>query len=237
MCSKLQKNIFIAIIAIFIALPSYCADWNALDRVNYVGTMITKRNSLPSSIKFELVNNCPNNRYAISSNTIQISKSDVECTFDDNELAYIISHELGEIIVKNLNPKDKFCDEPDIYFMGIDLMISAGYNPLAGISILEKFDKTDKAEHLYDYILYNYPSKIIAGYNSAEYNLFNSNIDYKIKERKSNKKKLAKYNKKQAKISKARFKRLAKYDPNISKLSSWKITKDLLKSITEPEEK
>lgn len=224
-------------LAIFGILPSYGANWNALDRVNPVGTVIVKRNSLPLTIKFETVNDAVNNRYAISSNTVQINKSDIECTSDDNELAYIISREIGEIIVKNLNPKNKFCDEQDIYSMGIDLMVSAGYNPLAGISVLEKFNKTDKAEHLYDYISYSYPSKILAGYNSAGYNLFYSNVNYKIAERKSNKKKLAKYNKKQAKISKARFKRLAQYDPNISKLSSWEITKELLKSITEPEEK
>ena len=237
MFNKWYNKIFIAIIAILIAIPSYCADWNALDRVNYVGSMIIKRNSLPSSIKFELVNNCPNNRYAIASNTIQINKSDIECTSDDNELAYIISHELGEIITKNINSKDKFFDEQDINSMGIDLMINGGYNPLAGISIMEKFNKKDTAEHLYEYISYNYPSKIIAGYNSNEYNLFHSDIDHKIKERKSNKKKLAKYNKKQAKISKARSKRLAQYDPNISKLSAWDVTKELLISITEPEER
>ena len=237
MFNELCRKILIAAFAITGVLPSYGANWNAIERVHPVGTVIVKRNSLPLAIKFETVNNSVNNRYAISSNTVQINKSDIECASDDNELAYIISHEIGEIIVKNINPKNKFCDEQDIYSMGIDLMVSAGYNPLAGISVLEKFNKTDQAERLYDYILYSYPSKIFAGYNNTEYNLFYSNVNHKIAERKSNKKKLTKYNKKQAKISKARFKRLAQYDPNVSKLSSWEITKDLLKSITEPEEK
>jgi len=232
------KHLIVTIIAtIFLTAPSFAASWNALDRIPYVGTMIAKKNSLPSAIKFEAVDNPGNNKYAITTNKIQINKSDIEFTSNDNELAYILSYELGKVIVKNINPNNKFCNDEDIDAMGIDLMINGGYNPLAGISVLEKEHKNNEAEYLYNYISYNYPSKILAGYNSDEYSAFLSHLEPLLRQIKANKRKLAKFNRQQAKINKARIKRLLKYDQNTSKLSSWGVTKDLIQSITEPEEK
>ena len=132
--------------------------------------------------------------------------------------------------------------------MGIDLMINAGYNPLAGIVVLTKMPgstweittgkpaNSERATYLFDYLTYNFPSKISAGYNCQEYRNFLAYVEPQVNARNANKRKLAKFNKTQAKIKAKRTKELAKYKTT-NGLSSWNVTYDLLKSLTEAEKK
>lgn len=195
-----------------------------------------KKNSLPSDVRFEVVNTAPSNRYAISANIIEINSEDLDLAVNDNEVAYVISKELGEVIVKNISPKAKPADTKYIDAMGMDLMINSGYNPLAGIAMQNKLNHKDTAEYLYDFLTYNYPSKVLAGYNEDCYEEFLKSIQPQINEIKSNKKKLKKFFKTQAKLSSKRFKYLSQFNEKTSKLVNWNMTTDLLKSITEPEE-
>ncbi|MBP3923670.1 hypothetical protein J6E39_00330 [bacterium] len=106
---------------------------------------------------------------------------------------------------------------------GCDLMIAAGYNPLAMIVVLGKMDGSvmeaisgtpaniKRTMNIYDYLSYNYPSKVTAGYGCKEYKNFVAYIEPTIKERNSNSKKLAKFKKEQAKLKLQRSKDLAKY--------------------------
>ncbi|MBR6098399.1 hypothetical protein IKP85_01485 [bacterium] len=246
----MRRFLSVILTAAFCAMPAYASNWVASERVSHVGTIIAKKNSLPGTIHFETVSGTPNNKYAIAANTVQINISDLEYTSNDNEVAYLISHELGEIIVKNIIPNSKFTDSKDIDAMGMDLMINSGYNPLAGIAVLTKKPKNpienatntpahnEEAEYLYNYLYFNYPSKILAGYNNSdEYKTFLAHIEPEINEIKFNKKKNRKFNRTQEKFNTNRNKKLDKYDQTTSKLRFWGVTPELLKSITEPEEK
>lgn len=274
-----MKKIFLSlfVVAVFV-LPSSAATWIAADRVAPVGAKIIKANSLPSTIQFKVVNGAADNSTATSTNTVQISATDLTYTGNDNEVAYVVAQELGGIINDNVgkkkvrkyikssiasnlssdnvlatamnsdfvNTKENTKDAKEADVMGIDLMINAGYNPLAGIVVLTKMPgstweittgkpaNSERATYLYDYLTYNFPSKVKVGYNCQEYRNFLSYIEPTVNARNSNKRKLAKFNKNQAKIKAKRAKQLAKYK-NTSGLSSWNVTYELLQSLTESE--
>lgn len=272
---KILLSIFTAAVLI---LPSNAASWVAADRVAVVGKQIVSKNSLPSTIQFKVVNGAADNSSATTSNIIQISSTDLTYTGNDNEVAYVVAHELGGIINDNVGKKrvrnyvksaitsnlstdnvisnamnstyttskesTSYAKEADV--MGIDLMINAGYNPLAGIVVLNKMPgsnieiltgkpaNSERAMNIYNYLTYNFPAKIKAGYACNEYRAFLAYADPIVAERNSNAKKLAKFNKEQAKIKAQRAKQLAKYK-STGGLSSWNVTYELLQSITESE--
>ena len=251
---------------------------SAADRVAPVGAKIVKANSLPSNITFKVVNGATDNSLATSTNTVQISSTDLTYAGNDNEVAYVVAYELGGIINDNVgkkrvrnylkssiasnlsseniistamnnnfvNTKESIKDAKEADVMGIDLMINAGYNPLAGIVVLTKMPgstweitmgkpaNSERATYLYDYLTYNFPSKVSAGYNCQEYRTFLAYMEPTITARNSDKKKLAKFNKAQAKIKAKRAKQLAKYK-STGGLSSWNVTYELLQSLTESE--
>ncbi len=276
----MKKVLLSVFFAVAIMLPSGAATWVAADRVAPVGAAIVKKNSLPSTIQFKVVNGEADNSLATSTNTIQISSTDLTYTGNDNEVAYVVAHELGGIINDNIGKKkvrsylksaiasnlssdnvlttamnsevvakrENISDAKAADVMGIDLMINAGYNPLAGIVVLTKMPgstweiatgkpaNSERAVYLYDYLTYNYPSKITVGYNCQEYRTFLAYIEPQVNERNANKKKLAKFNKAQAKIKAKRTRQLAKYKTT-NGLSSWNVTYELLQSLTESEKK
>ena len=166
----MKKVLLSVFFAVAIMLPSGAATWVAADRVAPVGAAIVKKNSLPSTIQFKVVNGEADNSLATSTNTIQISSTDLTYTGNDNEVAYVVAHELGGIINDNIGKKkvrsylksaiasnlssdnvlttamnsevvakrENISDAKAADVMGIDLMINAGYNPLAGIVVLTK---------------------------------------------------------------------------------------------------
>ena len=276
----MKKVLLSLFMAAVIALPSSAATWVAADRVAPVGSMIVKKNSLPSTIQFKVVNGAADNSTATATNTIQISSTDLTYAGNDNEVAYVVAYELGGIISDNIGKKkvrnyvksaissnlsadnvlatamnsetvknrENIRDAKAADVMGIDLMINAGYNPLAGIVVLTKMPgstweittgkpaNSERATYLFDYLTYNFPSKISAGYNCQEYRSFLAYVEPQVNARNANKRKLAKFNKTQAKIKAKRTKELAKYKTT-NGLSSWNVTYDLLKSLTEAEKK
>ncbi len=274
-----MKKIFLTLFAAAVViLPSNAATWVAADRVSTVGAQIVKSNSLSSAINFKVVNGAADNSNATINNTIQISSTDLTYTGNDNEVAYVVAHELGGIINDNVGKKkvrnylksaitntlsednvisnamnsdyvtnkESLSQAKEADIMGIDLMINAGYNPLAGIVVLTKMPgstwetlqgkpaNSERAMYIYDYLTYNFPAKIKAGYACNEYRNFLTYADPIVAERNSSKKKLEKFNKEQAKIKSNRTKQLAKYK-STGGLSSWNVTYELLQSITESE--
>ena len=263
--------------AVFV-MPANAATWVAANRVAPVGAQIVKANSLPSTIKFKVVNGAADNSSATTTNTIQVSSTDLSYTGNDNEVAYVVAHELGGIIADNVGKKKvrsffknlftrnlssdnvistamnseyvtnkentKYNKDADI--MGIDLMINGGYNPLAGIVVLTKMPgstmeilqgkpaNSERAMYIYDYLTYNFPSKVKAGYGCNEYRAFLAYANPIVEERNADKKKLDKFNKEQKKLKSERDKQLSKYKAT-GGLSSWNVSYELLKSITEPE--
>lgn len=149
----------------------------------------------------------------------------------------------NELTLKNMSEKDKM--NADI--TGVDLMIQAGYNPLAMIVVLGKQPGTSldilksqpnnfrRAMYIYDYLSYNYPSKVKAGYNCKEYKNFIAYIQPTITERNSNKAKLAKFQKEQAKLKKERAKQIAKYKAT-GGLNGWDASYTILKNLADSAE-
>lgn len=149
----------------------------------------------------------------------------------------------NELSMHNMSAKDQM--NADI--TGVDLMIQAGYNPLAMIVVLYKMpgstmdilksqpNNFKRAMYIYDYLSYNYPSKVKAGYSCQEYRSFLAYIEPTITERNSNKKQLAKFQKEQAKLKKERAKQIAKYRAT-GGLNGWDASYTILKTLSESSE-
>jgi len=111
-------------------------------------------------------------------------------------------------------------DEHEADITGVDLMVNAGYNPLAMISVLNKISKNHldilsthpsgdkRLVYLYDYINYNYPSYVEEIYPTESYKKFKVYMDEVIKQRKENPEKLEKVREEQKELQKERQKRL-----------------------------
>ena len=263
-----------------LVLPSFAAEYNPASKVPTVGKNILTKNNLPSKTTFKVVNGIADNTDTSSTNIIEISQQDLTYAGNDNEVAAVISNEIGHII-NGKAAKDKFRDiaknaitstlssdniistaanseylkgktnlkdnkEADI--TGVDLMIQAGYNPLAMVVVITKMPgstleilqgkpaNTERAMNVFDYLTYNYPSKIKAGYGCQEYRNFLAYAEPIVKERNSNKKKLEKFNKEQEKNKQLRAKSVAQYKTT-GGVSGWDASYTILKTLTESSEK
>ncbi|MCQ2738980.1 MAG: M48 family metalloprotease [bacterium] len=142
-----------------------------------------------------------------------------------------------------LASKLSLADNKEADITGVDLMIQAGYNPLAMIVTITKMPgstletlkgapaNSERAMYLYDYLLYNYPAKVKVGYNCQEYKRFLAYADPIVNDRNSNKKKLEKFNKQQEKYKADRAKKVSKYQA--TNTSGWDASFMILKSFTE----
>ena len=129
-------------------------------------------------------------------------------------------------------------EEKEADIMGIDLMVTGGYNPLAMVVWITKQPgstmdilksrpaNADRAMDVFNYISYNYPAKVKAGYGCNEYRLFLAYAEPIVNARNANKKKLAKFNAEQEKAKQERKKELLNYKTN-GGLSSWGLTYDM----------
>lgn len=148
-----------------------------------------------------------------------------------------------------INSKTQMKDNKDADITGVDLMIKANYNPLAMIVVLTKQPSTstlealsgkpsnsERAMNIFDYLSYNYPSKIKAGYACQEYRAFLVYAEPIAAERNSDKKKLEKFNKEQEKAKKERAKNLAQYKAT-GGISGWDATYAILNDFVNGGEK
>lgn len=144
--------------------------------------------------------------------------------------------------------KTSLSDNKEADITGADMMIQAGYNPLAMVVVITKMpgstmeilagkpSNSERAMNVYDYLTYNYPSKVKSGYGCNEYRAFLAYADPIVTDRNSNKKKLAKFNKSQEKAKKLRAKNIAKYKAT-GGLSGWDASYTILKTLSESSEK
>ena len=148
-----------------------------------------------------------------------------------------------------INSKTQMKDNKDADITGVDLMIKANYNPLAMIVVLTKQPSTstfealsgkpsnsERAMNIFDYLSYNYPSKIKARYACQEYRAFLVYAEPIAAERNSDKKKLEKFNKEQEKAKKERAKNLAQYKAT-GGISGWDATYAILNDFVNGGEK
>ena len=146
----------------------------------------------------------------------------------------------NSIATSFINSKTQMKDNKDADITGVDLMIKAEYNPLAMIVVLTKQPSTstfealsgkpsnsERAMNIFDYLSYNYPSKVKAGYACQEYRAFLVYAEPIATERNSDKKKLEKFNKDQEKAKKERAKNIAQYKAT-GGISGWDATYAIL---------
>ena len=206
----MKKILLTVLAALVLAVPSFAAGYNASTRTPEVGVNLLNKNGIPSAnVKFMVVSGNPDNSEYASTRTINVSTNDLTYAGNDNEVAAVIASELGHIISGH-GAKNKFLalftggsssDSDDLASSfvssyktlkedkeadnaAVDLMVSAGYNPLAIIVVLTKQTGTywetiqgkpanaERAMNVYDYVSYAYPEKIKAGYGCNEYRNF-----------------------------------------------------------------
>ena len=256
-----MKKIFIMTAIILLGTNVvFGEDWNstqALNRVNTIGNKIIQANGVKQNIEFKVSDEADINAYANLNKEVYVYRGLLEYVTDDQELAAVISHEIGHIVnghckkqgvlgtginilaygaSKKINltaaalgqqlaqSKMSRNDEFEADLTGADLMTKAGYNPLAMISVLNKIcgNYIDILEthpsgekrllNIYNYVEYNYPSKLTSGYNSESYQKALLVINPTVQKRKSSTSLTAKYEKQQEKL-------LAKKEKRAKKLS------------------
>lgn len=263
----MKKYLLTILSMALLIIPSTAATWNASDRVAPVSKVIVSKNSLPAKLQFKVVEGTANNSETATTNVVQVSKSDLTYAGNDNEVAAVISYELGQIINgKNgkenirkaakaliadkfsqsnilntaanseyLNSKTALNDQKEADMTAIDLMVNSGYNPLALIVVITKMpgsnmeillgkpSNSERALSAYDYLLYNYESKVKAGYACQEYRNFLAYAVPITEKRNKNSRAIKKFAKLQEKIKKERAKNLNQYKVS-GGLSGWDAT-------------
>ncbi len=95
-----MKKLILAMLLMLSGL-ALATDWNseaALKRVNTIGTKILKANNINHSIEFKVSQEDTINAYANVDKEIYVFKGLLEYVDTDDELAGVISHEMGHII-------------------------------------------------------------------------------------------------------------------------------------------
>ena len=162
-----------------------------------------------------------------------ISNANIE---DKYKTGLAIAHDLS---LKKMSRTDEY--EADV--TGVDLMINAGYNPLAMVSVLYKISgkfidivqthpSGDKRTmYIYDYITYTYPAKLKLGYTSDSYKQFMNYATPIVEKRNSSQAKINKFNKEQAKLKEKRIAKMEKYkDKNQN--NGWQNSYNILKALS-----
>ena len=113
-------------------------------------------------------------------------------------------------------------DEYEADITAVDLLVKAGYNPLALISVLNKIcgnyidvmsthpTGEKRLMNVYDYTSYNYPNLAKKGYATDSYKKAYALINLNVQERNASAKKVAKWKKQQEKLKKDKIKRAKK---------------------------
>ena len=261
---KVLLSIFAAIV---IAVPSFAATYSAADKVQTVGpNLLTKNGITATNVKFTVVSGAVDNSNYSTNRVINVSSAELAYAGNDNETAAVVANELGHIISghaskgKVVNLLQAVTDtnittnetastlasnyksakeEKEADIVAANLMVTAGYNPLAIIVVLTKQSGTywetlqgkpanaDRAMSIYNYIAYAYPEKLKAGYGCNEYRNFVAYAEPIVKERQANKKLESANTKAQQKAKKNSTSQLTKFKTR-GGLSVWDAAYGLL---------
>ena len=102
----MKKILLSLLFTLIITVPSYAAiTWSAVDRVPTVGKQILTKNNLPTNTTFVVTETAVTNSASNTNNEFYIQKSDLGYTGNDNEVAAVISQELGALINANASKK------------------------------------------------------------------------------------------------------------------------------------
>lgn len=260
----MKKILALMVCLLGIVSQSFAATWVAADRVATVGSNLLTKNGITTKYTFKVVDTSVDNSAVTTTKVVQVSTADLSYAGNDNEVAAVIANELGHIICNHTDKakvravalnklgvdtsstvatlassqlSSKEQTEADL--VGVDLMIGAGYNPLAMVVLITKYPgstadilmgrpcNADRAMEVYNYLTYSYPAKVKAGYSCNEYKNFLTYATPIVEKRNANAKSLAKFKKQQALNLQIRKKNLAKYKVS-GGLNSWGVLYDSL---------
>lgn len=238
-----MKKILLSIfVAIAIAIPSCAATYDAASRVQPIGEQLLTKNGISATnVKFMVVSDTPNNSNFVTTKVINVSSAELAFAGNDHEVASVVAAEIGHIVCGHAS-KNKVMSmlqstantditttdtiqtfatnyktskqDKEADLVAVNLMVTAGYNPLALIVVLTKQTGTywdtiigrpanaDKALNVYDYISYVYPEKLKVGYGCNEYRTFLAYAENIVALRKQSKKLSKKHDKNYAKAKK-----------------------------------
>lgn len=150
----------------------------------------------------------------------------------------------GAAIAQNLSMKKMSRnEESEADVTAVDLMVKAGYNPLAMVSVLYKISGNyvdffedhpsgdKRTMYIYNYISYTYPDIAKKGYNSDSYKQFMQYASPIVAQRNSSPYLANKFNKEQAELKAKRIKKLQKYQ-NSENDFGWRASYTMLKALT-----
>jgi hypothetical protein len=94
-----MKKILISLLALCgLAIQANAGTWVAADRVSTVGSQLLTKNSISTKITFKVVDGTADNSTAATTKVVYVSSTDLSYAGNDNEVAAVVSHELGHII-------------------------------------------------------------------------------------------------------------------------------------------
>lgn len=260
-----MKKVLTLLVCLFaFAVQSFAATWVAADRVAVIGANLLAKNGITGKYTFKVVNGDVDNSSVVTTRVVQVSSTDLSYAGNDNEVAAVIANELGHIICSHTDKAKvrsvalnklgvdtsstvaalassqlSAKEETEADLVGIDLMINAGYNPLAMVVLVTKYPgstldavrcrpcNADRAMEAYNYLLYSYPAKVKAGYACNEYKNFAAYATPIVNARNANPNALAKFKLDQAKSIQMRRSNLAKYKTT-GGLNTWGVLYDTL---------
>jgi len=117
-----MKKIFLAIVFVLMcSVSAFAEDWNstaALNRVNTIGNKIIKSNGIGQQITFKVSDQADVNAYANMNKEVYVFRGLLEYVTNDEELAAVISHELGHIL-------NGHCAKQGVLNTGVNILANA----------------------------------------------------------------------------------------------------------------
>ena len=233
--------------------------------------LLTKNGISATNTKFMVVSGAVDNSNYVTNKVVNVSTNELAFAGNDNEVAYVVANELGHIIsghasknkvvqllqstadvnVTNnntteattalLNNYNNTKQQKEADLIAVDLMVNAGYNPLAIVVVLTKQTGTywetimgqpanaERALNVYNYVSYAYPAKLKVGYACNEYRTFSEYAQNIVALRKESKKLENKNTKTQAKNKKNNASKISKFKVR-GGMSGWDAAYGLLKN-------
>ena len=248
----MKKVLLSLFIAVSLVIPASAA-YNPSDRVSTVGNAMMTKSGIPTTnVKFMVVSGYVDNSNYVTNRVVNVSTNELAFAGNDNEVAAVVGNELGHIIAGHAskgkvvqllqaaavtdtafetNPTastistnyTNMKQQKEADLVAVDLMVNAGYNPLALIVVLTKQTGTywetilgqpanaERALNVFNYVSYAYPAKVKAGYGCNEYRNFLTYADSIISLRNQSKKLEKRNTKTQAKNKKNVANKIAKF--------------------------